>query len=224
MITWIAGDFVEADNPNQNKQFWTAADLALSEYTIKYAPLNMVHKVRQPVGFFAATRTVDLTASADEADDAEPKGTAKIQALSGLWSHVFPFEAALVDSADESGNLYYSMECRGTHLHCAGPNGCDETFEYADYESHCDHLTERTSVRHIVNPTFRGGALIIPPVQPGWKNATASVYQTAVLQEAAFLAEQTEAAFDLASTENPDLTPYAWEHLMAGIVALASAE
>jgi hypothetical protein len=101
----------------------------------------------------------------------------KIEALSGMWSHVFPFEAALVDQADDAGSLFYSMEVRGTHVHCAGPTGCDQQFPYMQVEDHCQHIRERSSIRHIVNPTFRGGALIIPPVKPGWASAHAQVYE-----------------------------------------------
>src|SRR4051812_38077668 len=59
-IKWIVGDFVEADNPNRNTQFWTKEDLALGEYSIKYSPLNMLHKQSVPVGFFLSTRTIQL--------------------------------------------------------------------------------------------------------------------------------------------------------------------
>src|SRR3954469_11137121 len=86
-LQWIAGDFVEADNPNENTQFWTAGDLEMSEYSIRHAPLNMVHKFRQPVGFYAATRTVDLKKDAAAKLLEKPEeatGSLKIQALSGL--------------------------------------------------------------------------------------------------------------------------------------------
>ena len=79
MLKWIAGDFVEADKANTNKQFWTKDDLAMGEYSIKYAPLNMVHKVRQPVGFFAQTRSIAPVAATDDAAEDTPL---KIQALS----------------------------------------------------------------------------------------------------------------------------------------------
>jgi hypothetical protein len=154
-IRWIAGDFVEADNANSNTQFWTAGDLELAEYTIRYAPLNMVHKFRQPIGFYAATKTVKL-----DKDEAADHGSLKIQALSGLWTHIFPFEAAQAEAADEEGLLFYSMECRGTHIKCGTDEskdlvGCGKEFDYMQVASHCEHLLERTSVRHIVNPTFR---------------------------------------------------------------------
>lgn len=223
-IKWIAGDFVEADNPNSNKQFWTKDDLAMGEYSIKYAPLNMLHKQRQPVGFFASTRTIDLS-SDDKAKssvfDMATKGSAKIEALSGLWSHIFPFESALVDQADEAGSLFYSMEVRGTHVHCAGPTGCDKSFDYMAPEDHCSHIKERSSIRHIVNPTFRGGALIIPPVKPGWASAHASVYEQAIRDEASRYAELTEQAYLQVNQNGSEVTPAAWEHLMATVVSMS---
>jgi len=214
-IKWIAGDFVEADNPNQNKQFWTKDDLAMGEYSIKYAPLNMLHKQRQPVGFFASTRTIDLS------QDKASTGTAKIEALSGLWSHIFPFESAVVDQADEAGSLFYSMEVRGTHVHCAGENGCDKQFEYMKPEDHCSHIKERTSIRHIVNPTFRGGALIIPPVKPGWASAHANVYEQAIRDEASRYAELTEVAYRQVTDGGSEVSPAAWEHLMATVISMS---
>jgi hypothetical protein len=215
-VKWIVGDFVEADNPNQNTQFWTKDDLSMSEYSIKYAPLNMLHKQSTPVGFFASTRPIEL-----KRDSAAKGGTMKIEALSGMWSHLFPFESALVDQADDLGSLFYSMECRGTHLRCEGPDGCGNQFDYSAVETHCAHLKERASIRHIVNPTFRGGALIIPPVKPGWSNAHAGVVNQAVKDEAMRYAEQTEAAYSQMRATGADLSPGAWEHLMASVLALA---
>lgn len=215
-LTWIAGDFVEADNPNRNTQFWTRGDLELAEYTIRYAPLNMLHKFRQPVGFIAATRKVDLTR-----DESSQGGTMKIQALSALWQHLFPFENQLVEHANDQGTLFYSMECRGSHLVCGGDQGCGEQFEYLDYEAHCEHLKERASIRHIVNPVFRGGALIIPPVQPGWSAAKASIHRDAVMAEAAKFAEANEQQYASLMADGGNLTPAGWESLMASILAFA---
>lgn len=220
-IQWIAGDFVEADNPNSNKQFWTKGDLELADYSIRYAPLNMVHKFRQPIGFFAATRKIDLVK--DDDDEAAKGGSMKIEALSGLWTHIFPFESALVEQADEAGMLFYSMECRGTHLTCAGDEGCGETFEYMKADTHCEHLKERASIRHIVNPTFRGGAIIVPPVKPGWSEAKASVLAEAVTEEAAKFAEQNEQQYKSLLADGVSMSPSAWEQLMAGVISVASS-
>lgn len=230
-IKWLAGDFVESDKPNQNTQFWTAQDLSLGEYSIKYAPLNMLHKQRVPVGFFLATNQVSFkdTAQAKGYTDFLSKdGTRqdlppfKIQALSGMWTHIFPFESAVIDQADDQGALFYSMECRGTHVHCAGPDGCDESFDYMTPDVHCEHLKERSSIRHIVNPTFRGGALIVPPTQPGWNNARATVLlEESLREEAVLYAEQTELAFTEAQAEGRNITAHAWESLMALLLTQA---
>jgi len=230
-IQWIAGDFAEAENPNSNTQYWTAGDLELAEYSIRYAPLNMVHKFRQPIGFYAATKVVKL----DKKDEAatlkkpeEAQGSLKIQALSGLWSHIFPFEAAQVEAADDAGLLFYSMECRGTHLICGtdeakGLKGCGQKFDYMQVDTHCEHLLERSSVRHIVSPTFRGGAIIVPPVRPGWKKAHASVLEEAVMQEAASYAEQNEKAYNQLTNDGVDISASAWEQLMAMAIQGARA-
>ena len=88
-------------------------------------------------------------------------------------------------------------------------------------DTHCEHLLERSSIRHIVNPTFRGGALIVPPVRPGWKNANASVLTDAVMQEAAAFAEQNERQYQALNAEGTELTAAAWEQLMGLVVASA---
>ena len=187
----------------------------------------MVHKFRQPIGFYAATKTVKLERDESQLTLVKPEdkaGSMKIQALSGLWTHIFPFEAAQAEAADEQGLLFYSMECRGTHLRCGTDEsknlvGCGKEFEYMQVDTHCEHLQERSSVRHIVNPTFRGGALIVPPVKPGWKNASASILTDAVMQEAAAFAEQNEKQYNALNASGSELTASAWEHLMSQLIA-----
>ena len=88
-------------------------------------------------------------------------------------------------------------------------------------EDHCSHIKERSSIRHIVNPTFRGGAIIIPPVKPGWSSAHASVYESAVRDEASRYAEITEMAYKQVVDGGGEVTPAAWEHLMATVVSMS---
>lgn len=217
-VKWIAGSYVESDNPNSNGQFWTAKDLEFGEYSIKYAPLNMLHKVTRPVGFYLATKKTFYQEEQTAAK--KDKSPFKIDALSGMWSHIFPFESALVDQAHEKGMLFYSMECRSEKIACAGESGCGDTFDYNDVASHCIHLKERASIRHLMNPTFRGGALIIPPIKPGWKEANAQVAMDAVKEEAAKYAEETERVYASAKAEGSELTPGDWEGLMTTIMQL----
>lgn len=221
-VKWISGSYVESDNPNGNNQFWTSGDLAFAEYSIKYAPLNMLHKVTRPVGFYLATKKSFQNENQVEAVKAKKKdGPFTIEALSGMWSHIFPFESALVDQANEKGLLHYSMECRSEEIACAGPTGCGKTMPYGDAAKHCIHIKERSSIRHLVKPTFRGGALIIPPIKPGWSGASASIMQDAVADEARKYAEETERVYNSAKAGGADLTPGDWEALMGAVLQLA---
>ena len=86
-------------------------------------------------------------------------------------------------------------------------------------DSHCEHLLERSSVRHIVNPVFRGGALIVPPVRPGWKNASATILEDAVMAAAASYAEANEEQYKILDAASGGLTASAWEQMMGLIVA-----
>jgi len=207
-VKWIAGNYAESDRPNSNTQYWTGAELAAAEPTIRYSPLNMVHKTRQPVGFLHSTAALP-------ADDHDVEGAIRIEVLAGLWEHVFPFESALVDAAAERDALFLSMECVGTHLHCTGPDGCEQSFIYGQTDDYCTHLQERSSYRHIVNPAFRGCALIVPPVRPGWSGATAEVL-AAVTDEATKLAARAAA-----TPGSPELDAVTWEYLMAQVLTVA---
>lgn len=210
-VKWVSGNYTRSGEPNKNTQFFTAGDLEFGDYSIRYAPLNLVHRVRQPIGFFHSARRSFSDEAADTGNDFT------VQVLAGMWTHIFPLEAALIDQADDSGSLCFSMECRGEKITCAGDAGCGNTFDYMAFEDHCEHLKGRTSIRHLVNPTFRGGAIIIPPVKPGWTEAHAKVYQKEVVQEAAKFAEATEDIYGLASADG-SLSASDWEGLMAGLI------
>jgi hypothetical protein len=161
---WVAGKFVEADKPNLNKQFWSTEDLEFGQHTIKFTPMNMLHKIYDPIGVYVESRFVP----ASDTDNAH------IEALGCVWAYRYPKEAEQIEKADTDGTLWFSMECVGEKLHCKG--GCEKEFAYfTPRQDLCEHLRERTSVRHIVNPYFTGGAIIIPPAKPAWPNADVEV-------------------------------------------------
>jgi len=88
------------------------------------------------------------------------------------------------------------MECVSQKVMCV--DGCGESFEYAVYnrQEACSHLRERSSIRRFVDPIFLGGALIVPPVQPGWQNA-----EVEVVRAAAQVIEEHELTADLTKPE-----------------------
>lgn len=175
---WIQGRFVEAEQANSNGAFWSTGDLEFGEVGIKHGPLNWLHESRRVIGTIADARLV-------REDFAQHAALERpfIAATAAIWKWIYPDEAAEVQRASDSGNLYYSMECVAEKIQCAGDNGCGESFNYLQAVTQpttaCTHIQERSSVRRLVNPSFLGGAVIVPPVRPGWSGASAAVVKAA---------------------------------------------
>lgn len=112
-----------------------------------------------------------------------------IVADAAVWRFLYQREAATIEQAAKDGALYYSMECLSREVQCVdtpGRPGCGEQYSYEAYDAKrcCAHLNERSSVRRFVDPLFLGGAIIVPPIQPGWGNAEVEVMrQAAALNE-----------------------------------------
>ena len=173
----IDGRFVEADTPNRNGAFWSTSDLELGQVTVAGGPLNWLHDETSIIGSLVESQLVYREAAA------ESVGT-HIRARSVVWRFLHPDKAQIIETASANNLLWYSMECVSENVQCLdtpGRPGCGEQFPYMDYVAGrtCAHLKERSSVRRLVEPTFLGGAVIVPPVQPGWANASATVQRQA---------------------------------------------
>ena len=148
----------------------------------------------------------------------QPMPRPYIAAASAVWKWVHPDKVAAIENAHDQGKLYYSMECIGREMACVSDDtreGCGKSFDYVTAmvtpEKTCEHIASRSSARRIVDPSFLGGAVIVPPVQPGWGDANVEV-----MRQAASLAEQTAGSVG-------DLTTSEWEQLMAAVVHFATA-
>lgn len=208
---WVLGKFVEANRANLNRQYWQLDHLQMARPTISHAPMNMLHHAHQIVGAFVATDMIYPTN--DQAGDQNPF----IEALGVFWKYYFPDEMKEVQEAHDSGQLFYSMECIAKSITCAGDQGCEKEFAYAGPASatYCDHLNDGMGIKQLNNPHFVGGALIIPPHKPGWKNAqiTDLSYLTKQYQD------ECEKAYEGVKTEAPHLNSEQWENIMGMIVA-----
>jgi hypothetical protein len=206
-FTWIQGRFVEAGQANGNGALWTTGDLQFGEMGVAHGPLNWLHESRKVIGTIADARLVHPAPAPELAAAARPY----IAATAAVWKWIYPGEAADLQRASDARRLYYSMECVAERVQCAGEAGCGESFDYlaamTDPASTCGHIRDRSSSRRMVNPSFLGGAVIVPPVRPGWKDASASV-----MRQAAHLAEET------ASANSQGLTASEWEALMAAVI------
>lgn len=190
---WIAGRYVQANVANKNNDFWSYDDIVSGEPSVKYTPLNVLHKWDRPVGTFVETKIVHRQSASDE-----PDVLPEIQALAVLWTANFPNVAQAAKDAHDAGRLWYSMECTAETTQCMT---CERTFSFRAASSElCEHLSERTAARRWINPTFLGGALIFPPAAPGWKDADiTSVHADLTRQYAnrnAMSTEQWEAQMD----------------------------
>lgn len=206
---WVLGRFVEAERANSNNQFFTLDGLQFGNPTIANAPMNVNHSARNIVGAFVASELI-YPESADE----HPF----IESLGVFWRYYFPEEYQQVKAAQDKGHLFYSMECVPRAVSTVG--GTDDSVEYA-YEGRTSpnyptELNDRSVPMNLIDPIYVGGALIIPPVNPGWKNADTQVI-------AGYMKDcwvEAEAAYEQISDSAPDLEARHWEALMAELILL----
>jgi hypothetical protein len=187
-FTYLRGRFVEADTPNRNGAMWTTDDLQMGEATVAGGPLNWLHQERHIIGSL-------LDGNLIAGKEAAAAGIGNhIVSNAVVWRFLFPNETALIEKAAAGNELWYSMECVSKKVMCAGDSGCGESFDYGIYnrQEACQHLREKSSVRRFVEPIFLGGAIIVPPVKPGWANANAEV-----VRQAAQVTEEHELASEL---------------------------
>lgn len=212
-LAWILGKYVEADNANRNRQFFALDELVENAQSLNHQPLNIGHAY-PPVGTFVANEI--LYPNVDGTDGAAAAQNPFIEALSVMWKDAFPDEYRQVEAAYKSGKLAYSMETKPETVTCGGEHGCQQTFKYVGRvdPTYCTHINKPTDdmAKMFTKPHFTGGALIIPPVQPGW--AHADVTQVASLNE-----DEAERTYEAVKAEFDHLTPKEWEAMMQQILA-----
>lgn len=212
--SWVLGNFVEADKANSNRQYFALDGLRMAQPTIVHAPMNMNHSTRRVVGTYVATELVYPTDTA-AADPLNPY----IEALGVFWKHYFPEEFQLVEAAAKEGMLYFSMECLPRQVKCFGDTGCQATFDYDGpaSPSYCAHLNERSSDKYLIEPHFTAGAILVPPIKPGWKNATVEQLSQLVEDNA----REMEMAYNGIANSAPELSSVEWESMMFQLMEFA---
>lgn len=181
-FTYLHGRLVGADTPNGNGALWSTADLELGQGTVAGGPLNWLHDEQKIIGCLLDGKLV----KASREESAVGVGN-HIASSAAVWRFLYPEEAKTIETAATNGDLYYSMECISRQVACIdapGHAGCGESFDYADYDAGrvCAHLRERSSIRRFVDPLFLGAAVIVPPVKPGWSEASVEVARQAASQ------------------------------------------
>lgn len=210
-IRWIRGNFVQADKENDNGHIFPLDDLRAAADTPIFKALNVWHRPNLIVGAFAGTHLENV-------DVAQNVDLPHLEALAALWRTYFPKVERKVEDAYAEGSLYFSMECVAKSLTCKGRGedpGCGATFPYMGrvHESYCSHLMQPRARRVLNGHRFTAGALILPPVRPGWRDAE--------IVELARWLEHPDAAETYAqiAEDSPHLDTATWEVLMAQVLA-----
>lgn len=212
---YLQGRFVGAERANRNGALWALEDLEFGEPSVKHGPVNWLHDERKVVGAITDSELVMPESEREAAAYGAPYADPFISANSVLWRFLYPQEAAVVEMASERKSLWYSMECVSESVVCSGDNGCGAEMSYADAllktAQACEHVRERASERRFKNPIFLGGAIVVPPVRPGWADANASLMRTS-----AALAEK---AYEQAG--RPEMDDQDWHTLCAQVLDFA---
>lgn len=212
-IKWILGRYVEADNPNNNRQAWALEDLRLAQPTVDHAPMNMIHQAHNIVGAYVATEMIYPTESADDGGIQNPY----VEALAAFWKYYFPEELAVVQKAHDEGQLYFSMECVAKSLKFEDPTSGDtQEFAYKGpfHDSYGTWNERADAIRWLNEPHFLGGALIVPPVKPGWSKADIKSLASYVQEHQ----EIAEAVYASVEQQSPHLSPKEIEGITLGLI------
>lgn len=234
-IRWIVGNYVEADAPNSNGHIFPLAELQTAQRTLAGKPLNMLHREQHIVGSFAGAQLVDaqgkewtppattaasmelLTNGATTSTSANFTNVSiamphpYVEAVAGLWHSRFPDEYFEIEKAHKEGTLFFSMEAIPEKVSCPS---CQVEAAFAGFESedYCAHMQGPTGPKRLHGPVFAGGAIILPPVRPGWNRAD--------IRTIAEAHDRAEEVYTAMATELPELEPQQWEWLMAELMTM----
>lgn len=182
---WLIGRYLHTGMPpNSNGHVFRHEHIARLHPTITHTPFDMLHDPRRIVGHYAATKLVTPTAGAA----AGYTDTPYVKALACVYSYNFPDDFREIQAAYEQGLAFMSMSCRPQSVTCPT---CGHNAPWLGYtnDAYCSHMQGRNP-KWMEMPLFVGGAAIVPPTRPGWKNAS-------VTRIAAFMDANQELTADI---------------------------
>lgn len=163
---WLVGRYLHAGMPpNSNGHVFRPDQIEKRHAAIPHSPFDMLHDPSRIVGHYAATKIV----RPQQAQAAGYTDTPYVKALACVYSYYFPEDFQAIRDAYEQGLAFMSMSCLPESVTCPT---CDHNAPWRGYNSplYCSHMQGRNP-KWMENPVFLGGAAIIPPTRPGWKNA-----------------------------------------------------
>lgn len=198
---------------NQNGHVFGLEDLQTEHRTIVNTPLNVGHQGEYIVGAFIASALVYPT----DAEEAGDLSFPYVEALAVMWKGLFPKEYDMIRAAHSVGSLYFSMEAIPRSLTCLTPGGCGLEYAYDGTQSdtYCAELNAPRAKKRLNKPYFVGGALVAPPLRPGWRGADITEISTIIRQHD----EDAERLYAEVAAESPHLPAAAVQSLMEQLLA-----
>jgi hypothetical protein len=214
-LRYLIGRYVEADNANSNGHIFDLKELEAAQHDIAHTPLNLLHRPNYIVGHYVAAELMFPTEAAGEG-----MVNPYVEALGVFYRYYFPAEFAVIEKAHKEGSLYFSMECVPKSITCAAICGQEYAYDGRSSPTYCAHLNQPGAKRRLNGPNFTGGALIVPPVKPGWQRAD-------VTQLSALMAEHADEAdriYEEVKTEMPEMSSQQWEGTVHQLIVMAYDE
>lgn len=221
---WTTGRYAQFDDGtntayNRNGHCFGPLDhLNDAAKLVVHTPLNMLHQKARVIGTFVGTNVVDPHGALS--DDASAKLPYPwIDSLAAVWKYHFPDAWRDINKAFNQGQAFLSMECVARSLTCM-TDGCpcgniDYPYRGLRDDSYCDALNTPRSRKRLNWPHFVGGAMVVPPALPGWRQADITRI-AAVMEDHP---EEAELVYNQIAATQEHLDPAEAEFLMALVLA-----
>lgn len=232
-LKWVIGNYIEADRQNSNGHYFPLPDIPAGIETLRGKALNMLHRERYVVGHYVGAQLLDengVEMSAEDVvervnnpeDPSTVQGVSRptVEAVAAFYWNRFPEEYEDIQRAHSMGSLYFSMEAIPKEVSCLT---CDKRAPFVGLSSdtYCSHMNGPVGPKRIHEPRFLGGAIIIPPVKPGWSQAEIKTIARQMMEEDENSIEELYAGFQASS---PHLDAETWEALMMQVVMMHGSE
>jgi hypothetical protein len=96
---------------------------------------------------------------------------------------------------------------------------CSHRVAFAGIESatYCEHMQGTVGPKVLHRPSFNGGAIIIPPLKPGWSRADITAISKLITDSI----DEAEAVHDAVAAAAPHLDATQWDAMMAQVLLMA---
>lgn len=224
---WIMSNYVDLSppedlRPNENGHIFTLADGEKHYRMVQDTPLNWLHHDRFIVGHHVEAELMyhleGEPVSAADGTPARPPG-GHVETLAAFYRRIYPEQWSKVKDAHDAGLLHSSMEALPDTVTCQTDGCCGETFPFdgAWSKTYCEAMQKPSRSFLCNDPLFIGGAVVVPPHRPGWRDASAIEVATYLEKHP----QEAERMFAAVSAAHPDLDDDTCETILAALLAAA---